>query len=97
MFPGPGANIYRNEAGEPLGWDYPSDEPYEEDYEEADRRYEAMTCDLCGLHPDDCDRCPRCDTHLNDYGEDCEICAIRLNADLIRQRFLKRGEADAES
>ena len=27
MFPGPGAQIYRNEAGEPLGWDYPSDEP----------------------------------------------------------------------
>ena len=31
MFPGPGAQIYRNEAGEPLGWDYPSDEPYEPD------------------------------------------------------------------
>ena len=23
MFPGPGAQIYRNESGEPLGWDYP--------------------------------------------------------------------------
>lgn len=30
MFPGPGATIYRNEAGEPLGWDYPSDpDPYD--------------------------------------------------------------------
>lgn len=28
MFPGPGAQIYRNEAGEPVGWDTPSyDEP----------------------------------------------------------------------
>lgn len=25
MFPGPGAQIYRNEAGEPIGWDYPPD------------------------------------------------------------------------
>ncbi|MHB1762671.1 MAG: hypothetical protein ACYCS4_08030 [Acidimicrobiales bacterium] len=23
MFPGPGAQIYRNEAGEVLGWDFP--------------------------------------------------------------------------
>lgn len=27
MFPGANARIYRNEAGEPIGWDYPSDEP----------------------------------------------------------------------
>lgn len=36
MFPGAGAQVYRNEAGEPLGWDYPSDDdpgdPYD-DYE----------------------------------------------------------------
>jgi hypothetical protein len=24
MFPGPGAEIIRNEVGEPLGWDYPA-------------------------------------------------------------------------
>ena len=29
MFPGAGAVVYCNEAGEPLGWDYPSDDPYE--------------------------------------------------------------------
>ena len=29
MFPGPGARIYRNEDGEPIGWDYPSDDPPE--------------------------------------------------------------------
>lgn len=29
MFPGPGAEIIRNEDGEPLGWDYP---PSAEDY-----------------------------------------------------------------
>ena len=38
MFPGPGAQIYRNEAGEVLGWDYPSSEPHEPDpYEQAER------------------------------------------------------------
>jgi hypothetical protein len=40
MFPGPGAHIYRNEAGEPLGWDYPSqDDPYDDQeawYEDHD-------------------------------------------------------------
>lgn len=30
-FPGPGAQVYYNEAGEPLGWDYPSTEPPEPD------------------------------------------------------------------
>lgn len=35
MFPGPGAQIYRNEAGEPLGWDYP--DAYEPDPHEDDR------------------------------------------------------------
>lgn len=29
MFPGAGASVYYNEAGEPLGWDYPSDDPPE--------------------------------------------------------------------
>ena len=45
MFPGPGAEIHRNEEGEVLGWDYPSyDEPpdpdddpwYDDDNEEDD-------------------------------------------------------------
>jgi hypothetical protein len=36
MFPGPGARVYYNEAGEPLGWDYPSEyEP--DDWEDDDR------------------------------------------------------------
>ena len=38
MFPGPGAQVYYNDAGEPLGWDYPSDDPdldYDERAEEA--------------------------------------------------------------
>lgn len=48
MFPGPHAQIYYNEAGEPLGWDYPdldpqtdpdewyerTEEDYAEDYDE---------------------------------------------------------------
>lgn len=36
MFPGAGARVYYNEDGEPLGWDYPSDD--EPDY-----------CDECGF------------------------------------------------
>lgn len=31
MFPGAGAQVYRNEEGEVLGWDYPSDDQYEPD------------------------------------------------------------------
>ena len=26
MFPGPGARVDYNEAGEPIGWDYPSED-----------------------------------------------------------------------
>jgi hypothetical protein len=39
-FPGPYSRIYRNEAGEVLGWDneYPEDAPYEPT-EEEDRRW----------------------------------------------------------
>lgn len=44
-FPGAGAQVYYNEAGEPIGWDYPSDEPPSPDewYEreaEAEREHE---------------------------------------------------------
>lgn len=55
MFPGPNAQVYYNEAGEPLGWDYPSDEPPEEDYEDQERRYQMMVCEGCGQHPEDCE------------------------------------------
>ena len=35
MFPGPGAQVIYNEAGEPLGWDYPStDEPDYDPYDD---------------------------------------------------------------
>jgi len=41
MFPGPHAHVYRNEAGEPVGWDYPSDDAYDvSDYYENDRDYD---------------------------------------------------------
>ena len=57
MFPGPGAQVYYNEAGEPIGWDYPSyDEsgmdPYEE--EEYWRRREPK-CEECGAPAYDCE------------------------------------------
>ncbi len=35
-FPGAGAHVYYNDAGEPLGWDYPSDDPHNS-YESDDR------------------------------------------------------------
>ena len=37
-FPGAGAQVYRNEAGEPIGWDYPyADEPPDpDDYYDGD-------------------------------------------------------------
>lgn len=34
-FPTSDAHIYRNEAGEPVGWDRPAEPPY---------------CDICGYH-----------------------------------------------
>ncbi len=54
MFPGAGATVYRNEAGEPLGWDYPSesddshrDDPYgaEDDHCDEDADEDADTWD----------------------------------------------------
>lgn len=43
MFPGPGAQIIRNEAGEVIGWDYPSNDLND------------LWCDLCGFaHGGDC-------------------------------------------
>jgi hypothetical protein len=43
-FPGPGARVYRNDAGEPIGWDYPADDAL------------AYYCDVCGYtHAGDCD------------------------------------------
>jgi len=43
MFPGVGAEAYYNEAGEPLGWDYPSGN-------------DSYYCDWCGWnHSGDCE------------------------------------------
>jgi hypothetical protein len=44
MFPGPSAQIYHNEAGEVLGWDYAPDEPewddeWDEGWTEADEDF----------------------------------------------------------
>ncbi len=53
MFPGPGAQVYYNEAGEPTGWDYPPDD--EPDYDDRDdREVEPFRC-KCGdeVWPDD--------------------------------------------
>jgi hypothetical protein len=40
-FPGASARIYRNEEGEPVGWDYPDydepeQDPYDDYYDEED-------------------------------------------------------------
>jgi len=55
MFPGAGAQIYRNEAGEPISWDYPGyDEgPDPDDFDRYDDDDESdgeenEVCDRCG-------------------------------------------------
>lgn len=59
MFPGAGARVYRNEAGEPLGWDYPSyDEPEYDDFAADDIGHDprdVIECVEWGMHGDNCD------------------------------------------
>lgn len=38
LFPGSGAQVYRNEAGEVIGWDYPNDDEM------------SYYCDICGFN-----------------------------------------------
>jgi hypothetical protein len=64
VFPGAEASVYRNEAGEPLGWDYPSYDSGE-DWMEEERRLGGYTrrCKSCGAPEDDCEcewTCPKC-------------------------------------
>lgn len=40
MFPGAGAVVYYNDAGEPLGWDYPSSDDDYDPYDDDDRYYD---------------------------------------------------------
>ncbi len=50
MFPGAGAQVYRNEAGEPLGWDYPSEpdfDPFDGLDDREDDRFDGGCID-CG-------------------------------------------------
>ncbi len=61
MFPGPGAVIYRNDAGEVLGWDYPSDDPPEVDeYRQQDldaaweTAAEMAVEEICGAQDYEC-------------------------------------------
>jgi hypothetical protein len=63
MFPGAGASVYRNEAGEVLGWDYPDDGPYDPDdylpgYEndDMDDEPDVWICDDDGEEFDSLDR-----------------------------------------
>lgn len=56
MFPGSSAVVYRNEAGEVLGWDYPLEDDGYVDYEELEDRYltdPRYVCRVCGEHLDD--------------------------------------------
>lgn len=65
MFPVVGAEVDYNDAGEPLGWDYPHTD-------------EAYYCDRCGYnHSGDCeselddDRCEDCGELENSITSDC--------------------------
>lgn len=62
MFPGAAASIERNEAGEPVGWDYPQydegpdpDDFDELEYDEDEQNDETVACDFCGREFDDID------------------------------------------
>jgi hypothetical protein len=49
MFPGAGAQVYYNEAGEPIGWDYPSyydPDDFYNDFDELDADRELNDADL---------------------------------------------------
>jgi hypothetical protein len=59
MFPGPNAQVYYNEVGEPLGWDYPSEDDAYVDEDELDRRYWEDPRYICSV----------CDCHLEDHPE----------------------------
>lgn len=56
MFPGAGAQVYYNDAGEPIGWDYPSscdwyDDPADlYDYDEYPEDLDHDVCLENGLH-----------------------------------------------
>lgn len=72
MFPGANAHVYYNEAGEPLGWDYPSepDEHYDpEDYLPSQEPELCWHCD--SEEPEDVDEAgrPICATCVNKRAE----------------------------
>ena len=60
LFPGSHAQIYRNEVGEVIGWDYPSyddspsdnDDWYDNNYEQEPEELEPWECREKGLHGD---------------------------------------------
>lgn len=75
-FPGAGAQVYRNEEGEVLGWDYPDyDEPPDPDdwydqtgWEQEDFFYAAEVYDTCLCGDNEFGGC-RKDTCFAEYAE----------------------------
>jgi hypothetical protein len=69
MFPSAGATVYRNEAGEPIGWDnHYADAPDVEDYLDAQARFETehkpeqcsgRDLDYVDAHTGECSSCGR--------------------------------------
>jgi hypothetical protein len=59
MFPGAGASVYYNEAGEPMGWDAPDEGPYypddfdRDDIDDFDDDAEVAESDRLTWGPDD--------------------------------------------
>lgn len=78
-FPGAGASVYRNEAGEVLGWDYPDydrpePDPEETEYGRADdwcRKHKKFECDECEDERIDLGMCLDCPTVIKS-GDFCE-------------------------
>lgn len=48
LFPGAGAQVYRNEAGEPIGWDYPDTDPPYDDNQDPYQQLDASDYCDCG-------------------------------------------------
>lgn len=57
MFPGPGAQIYHNDAGEVMGWDYPADPEFDDDWDPDRDMPDIEWCERCDEPLEDC-RCP---------------------------------------
>lgn len=75
VFPGAGAQVYYNEAGEPTGWDYPSEMNEADMQDELDDRDVPFECECGGTFYADSDE------DVLDHHETCDT------PESLRERF----------